>query len=130
MQKKIKNNKTKTKKKSKRGRPPIKFDYNQIKVFGIYGATYREMADWFGCSVKTIERNMASNTEFSRSYKKGIISTKLAVMAKQRALAMKGDRGMLIWLGKQLLGQKEQGHQDLDVGFKTLAEAIKEKNSS
>lgn len=93
--------------KKKIGRPNMKFDLNQVKVFGLYGGSYSDMANFFNCSMKTIERNMGGDNEFSRAYKNGRIETKLAIASKQRAVALAGNPTMLIWLGKQYLGQHE-----------------------
>lgn len=37
------------------------------------------------------------------------------IRSKQFELAMRGDRTMLVWLGKQLLGQKEQVEQTIHI---------------
>lgn len=101
-------------KNNKGGRPPAvdMFDdriAEQVKLFGSLAATHEEMANWFQCSVNTIERYMMNeNGEFFRVYKKALSDTKQSLRRLQMKLAQEGDRVMLIWLGKQLLGQKEK----------------------
>jgi hypothetical protein len=55
-----------------------------------------------GCSVDTLERRFADVIETGRA------DVRKSLRRKQVELAMKGDRTMLIWLGKQLLGQRDE----------------------
>jgi len=83
----------------------------QVKIFGGLCATQQEMADWFGCSVNTIERYfMNEESEVFQVYKKAQSAFKSSLRSKQRELALKGkgNTSMLIWLGKQVLGQKDK----------------------
>lgn len=89
---------------------------DQVEIFGKVLATHEEMASYFNCCVRTIERYMHIEiaedgsekiSEFCRVYKTAASTTKLSLRRKQLQKATKGDNAMLIWLGKQLLGQKE-----------------------
>jgi len=86
----------------------------QVKIFGRLVATHEEMAAWFGVTVRTIENYMKSNeeeednSEFFRVYKKAESETKASLRRNQMKVAEKGNPALLIWLGKQLLGQKEK----------------------
>lgn len=88
--------------------------------------THNEIASWFNVSPDTIERRAASDPEFRQvmlsSRDRGLISLR----RKQYELALSGDRTMLIWLGKQLLGQREKlGVQaDNSEGAFTLEELL------
>jgi regulator of sigma D len=86
---------------------------NQVKIFGKLLATHEEMADYFDCSVRTIERYMQTAdeeniTDFCRVYKKAASVSKTSLRRKQMQKAQAGDNSMLIWLGKQLLNQKDK----------------------
>lgn len=63
--------------------------------------TYEEMADFFDINVETLKYN------FKESIMRGRAETKQALRRAQLKLALEGDRTMLIWLGKQILGQSE-----------------------
>ncbi len=96
-------------KKKKRGRPLIKFDLKVVEAFGAVKASYRFMADYFGCELKTIDRRMKKEDEdFCLHYKKGLAKTKFNLAKKQIEIAMAGNVTMLIWLGKQLLEQSDK----------------------
>lgn len=79
-----------------------------IEGFGRIGATYDDMATVLGVSTRTIERRMADDGEFRRAYKTGEADVNSGLRRKQIEMALKGDRTMLIWLGKQRLGQKDK----------------------
>ena len=63
--------------------------------------SYEEMADFFDINVETLKYN------FKEEIMKGRAETKQALRRAQLKLALEGDRTMLIWLGKQILGQSE-----------------------
>lgn len=98
------------------GRPKSKFDYSKVAIFGQFKATYQTMADYFECSTRTIEREMAKeDSEFCRAYKKGLADIKMKVSEAQ-LLSATIDRNatILIWLGKQLLGQRDNAYELTD----------------
>jgi len=64
-------------------------------------SSWRELSDWFGVPVGTLRDN------FADLYEKATTETKQKLRRAQLDLAMKGDRVMLIWLGKNILGQAE-----------------------
>jgi len=47
------------------------------------------------------------NSEFRNAFKKGFTKLTIALRRQQIRVAMKGNVPMLIWLGKQLLGQRD-----------------------
>jgi hypothetical protein len=65
------------------------------------GCSIEEMSDWFGVPSNTIKYN------FSDIIAKGRSETKQALRRAQIALALKGNATMLIWLGKNMLGQSD-----------------------
>lgn len=84
------------------GRHPIELDRDQILRMAACMCTVEEIAYVMGCSKDTIERNYMDALEEGRA--KG----RASLRRKQYEVAMTGDKSMLIWLGKQLLGQSEK----------------------
>lgn len=103
------------KKKNPPHRPIIPIDWNQVDKWLEAHCSGAEIASIIGIYPDTLydrcqkEKGMVF-TEYAQQKKsKGDASIK----SKQYEEAMKGDRGMLIWLGKQWLGQRD--NQDLNV---------------
>lgn len=102
---------------SKGGRPKFEFDdkdLDMVETFGKIKASYEVMASHFGCVKNTIARHMEDESSpFCVRYKKGLGDTKQALAMKQIDVALKGNTTMLIWLGKQLLGQVDEQKHDV-----------------
>lgn len=91
----------------KRGRPVIDLDMKRLEAFAEMGCTNKEMAAALGVSERTIDsrrRSIAFRTVIERGDARGTMSLR----RKQMSMALSGDRTMLIWLGKQRLGQKDR----------------------
>jgi len=102
------------------GRPKLEFDKREVKLLGQFRATYDTMAEWFDCSHKTIERKMGDKkSEFSRVYKKAMATTKMKLSEAQIKYALNGNAALLIWLGKQYLGQKDN-QEEHDNGYESV----------
>lgn len=87
----------------------MEFDMTEVEKLGMLGATAAEMAAWFNCGLRTIERRMGiTEGEFRRSYDKGFGRLKISLRRQQIESAKGGNVSMLIWLGKQLLGQADK----------------------
>jgi hypothetical protein len=99
------------------GRPKIEFDdkdLDMVETFGQIKASYEVMASHFGCVKNTIARHMEDeSSQFCVRYKKGLGNTKQSLAMKQIEVALKGNTTMLIWLGKQLLGQVDEQKHDV-----------------
>jgi len=92
-----------------RGRPEKEFDLSEVEKLGMLGATASEMAAWFGCGLRTIERRMGTaDGDFRRAYEKGFGRLKISLRRQQIEAAKGGNVTMLIWLGKQLLEQSDK----------------------
>lgn len=107
----------------------------QIKTFARCHCPDSEIAAFAGCSEKTLRRRF--RVELHEEREKG----KANLRAMQYSQAMKGDRAMLIWVGKQICGQREQYHHIEDVkakvitinklnGDQTIFKTIIDKNKS
>lgn len=83
-------------------RPLKPIDPKQVELLAGCGCTIDEIAAKLDCSATTIE------TRFHAEYKKGKEAGRSSLRGKQFERAMKGSDVMLIWLGKQLLGQRDK----------------------
>ena len=63
--------------------------------------TFNEIADWFSIPVETLKYN------FSDIIAKGRAETKQALRKAQLKAAITGNTTMMIWLGKNILGQSD-----------------------
>ena len=72
------------------------------------GCTDREIARWWDMDENTLRYN------FSEVLEKGRIDIKMNLRRAQLDLALKGNAVMLIWLGKNVLGQSDNPFQAED----------------
>ena len=85
------------------GRPKLDIDAEQVKRLARLHCTMQEMADFFGCHRETLREN------FSPQIDKGRSEGNISLRRKQWQMAVeKGNVVMLIWLGKQMLGQRNE----------------------
>ena len=92
--------------KTKVGRPKLNIDGDKISKWISYGATVREIADAENCSEDHI------HTVFRDNITKGKAQRNIRLRKAQFELALSGNCSMLIWLGKQYLGQKDSPMPD------------------
>ena len=90
-------------KEKKVGRPKLDIDPEQVTRLARLHCTMQEMADFFGCHRETLREN------FSPQIDKGRSEGNISLRRKQWQMAVeKGNVVMLIWLGKQMLGQRNE----------------------
>lgn len=89
---------------AKRGRPKKQIDYELVKKLAGIMCTQEEIANILDISTRTLQRD----SKFCRIYKTARENGKMSLRRMQFKKAMEGNVTMLIWLGKQYLGQKEQ----------------------
>ncbi len=89
------------------GRPPLEIDESVVEKLASIHCTMEEIASVVGCSVDTLERRFAEVIKVAKD--KG----KSSLRRYQWEGAQKGNPAMLIWLGKQLLGQKDVSRVEL-----------------
>ena len=87
-------------------RPRKEVDGDKLFQLASLGLTTAEIASVLECSPDTLERN------FKEEMDEGKEKCKASVRRKQFELAMAGNPTMLIWLGKQILGQRDK--QDIE----------------
>jgi len=85
-----------------RGRPKIRVSIRMLRSLANIHCTYEEMARILNIGVSTLERNYGNLVNEERA--KGTMSLRRA----QFKSAKKGSVTAQIWLGKQLLGQKDK----------------------
>ena len=83
---------------------PKKYDIDtkQLEQLASFGCTNREIASFFGCSEDLIKKS------YSQFITKGQDEGKTRLRKLQWTAAEKGNVPMLIWLGKQVLGQTDK----------------------
>jgi len=84
------------------GRNKTVIPEEQVYELAKLHCTNKEMADFFDVPLSTFTDN------FRDIITKGKLETKQRLRAAQLKLALNGDRTLLIWLGKNILGQSEQ----------------------
>jgi hypothetical protein len=93
------------------GRPRKQVDEEKLFTLASLGLTTAEIASVLECSPDTLERN------YKEEMAEGKEKCKASVRRKQFELAMAGNPTMLIWLGKQILGQSDKlAHTGADGG--------------
>lgn len=95
--------------KSKGGRPRKEVDAALIERMAAIHCTLDEMASITGVSVDTLGRR------FAEPIKRGRARGKRSLRRHQYKLAKSGNATMLIWLGKQLLEQRDKLEHSGDV---------------
>jgi hypothetical protein len=88
------------------GRKPVPIDLIELQKLCSLQCTHEEIAAWLGCSVRTIE-NYAKKPEFSEVMARGRAKGRISVRRAQMKLLESGNATMGVWLGKQLLGQRD-----------------------
>ena len=88
------------------GRNKVVIPEEQVAQLSEYHCTNKEMADFFDVPLQTFMDN------FRDIITKHRIITKQRLRKKQLEVALNGDKTMLIWLGKQMLGQSENPISD------------------
>jgi hypothetical protein len=103
----------------------IPIDWEEVDKYLVAGCSGEQISAVVGCHSDTLYRRCVSEKEIlfaeyaANKRQKG----NSMLHAKQFQQAMKGDRGMLIWLGKQRLGQREEPQNPSEFNGK-LAEIL------
>jgi hypothetical protein len=100
-------------------------DLKQVEKLGRFQCTYEELAAWFEVNKRTVIRWM-ENEAFQSAFEKGKAQGRISLRQAQVQTALKGNPTMLIWMGKQLLGQKDVIHQEVS-GELNTTEGAREK---
>ena len=95
-------------KKNKVGRPVKEIDKKQLLRLAQLGCKTVELADFFNVSVDTLDNN------YSDILLKGRSEIKMSLRQWQLNAAKNGNATMLVWLGKQMLGQTDTMEDDVN----------------
>ena len=87
---------------AKVGRPKANVDPRLVEQLASIGCSMKEIAAACNCSVNTLERN------FAEQITKGRENGKTRLRKKQIEVALAGNVTMLIFLGKNMLGQADK----------------------
>lgn len=87
--------------KRKSGAKPKPIDNEVVNAMAFGGASDIVIAAYLGISVDTLNRRCQPGLDTARA------DLKIRLQQKQVSLALAGDRTMLVWLGKAMLGQRE-----------------------
>jgi len=110
------------------GRPRKQINWEEFDKLCHIQCTLEEIACWYDCSMDTIERAVKREhgVTFAEHWKVKASTGRISLRRSQWQLAMKGDRVMLIWLGKQYLGQQDkrdvQVSGDAEAGIKVIVQ--------
>ena len=88
------------------GRKAIKIDMVELEKLCSLQCTDQEIAAWFNVSTKTIEARRKL-PQFSEVMERGKAKGRISVRRAQMKLLEAGNATMGVWLGKQLLGQRD-----------------------
>lgn len=99
----------------------------QVKKLASYGLTNKEIAEALGFDDSTLKR------KFENFLIKGKAELKQRLKRKQISVALGGNVSMLIWLGKQYLGQADKNEESGELNIvltKKRIEAEKKNENS
>lgn len=97
---------------SKKPRKKIELtEEDKIEKLASYGLTNKEIAEALGYDENTLKRN------FEIFLTKGKADLKQRLKKKQISVALGGNVSMLIWLGKQYLGQADKSEESGDLNI-------------
>lgn len=92
------------------GRPKKQIDKAQFEKLCGLQCTLEEFCCYFDCDNKTLEKwcKRTYKQNFSEIFKVKKGNGKISLRRKQFELAMSGNSTMLIWLGRNMLGQTDK----------------------
>jgi hypothetical protein len=89
------------------GRQRIEIDIEEFEKLCRLHCTQEELAAWFNCGINTIRDRVAKRKEYRDAWNRGRAAGRVSLRRAQFAAALNGDRTMMVWMGKQLLDQKD-----------------------
>lgn len=101
-------------------RPKAEIDLGKLEAAASIGCTQQEIGVLLGCSDRTIQRRLDTRT----AYERGAARMRSSLRRLQWNKAKEGNVTMMIWLGKQILGQKdrlEETHREEVVEIERIA---------
>jgi len=101
--------------KNKGGRPRIEIDYKTLDNLCAIMCTKEEIASLLEIDADTLHAALKrdGNEGFSAYYKKKSSNGKMSLRRRQYQAALDGNTTMLVWLGKQHLGQADKSENQV-----------------
>ena len=99
------------------GRPRVNFSdkLSLVRKLASIQCTDEEIAAGLGCSQDTLARGRKREPDLDAAILEGRAKGRMSLRRAQYRKAMEGNPAMLIWLGKQVLGQRERADlEDMD----------------
>ena len=93
--------------KRKRGRPKLDIDPDKVEMLASFGCSTVEIAKLHNCDEHTIRKR------FKEELERGRESMKIKLRQLQWKQAENGNTSLLIFLGKQYLGQSDRNELEL-----------------
>lgn len=90
------------------GGPRKEIDLQIVEKLAMIHCTDKEMADILGVSVDTLWRRKQDDPAFLELLERGRSNGKASLRRRQWQRAESGSDTMLIWMGKQILGQRDR----------------------
>jgi hypothetical protein len=88
------------------GRKRIEIDLVELEKLCALQCTNPEIAAWFGCTERTIEKR-SKELAFQEAMSRGRAKGRISIRRNQFRLLEAGNATIGIWLGKQYLGQRD-----------------------
>ena len=108
------------------GRPKTEINLEELQKLCTLNCTMPEIASFFNMPLRTLEDRFKNDTDVRTAIENGRNKGKLSVRRKQLQIMDETNNAtMAIWLGKQLLGQRDK--HDIgteDKGETKLSEAL------
>jgi hypothetical protein len=103
----------------------IHIDWERIEKMAMAGSNGQQISAAIGIHYDTLVNRCRTDlpddiSEFSEYLRSKREKGNDLLLRKQYDIAMGGDKTMLIWLGKQRLGQSEKMQQDVTSGGKAI----------
>lgn len=100
----------------KRGQQPKEIDWAKVEQMALIQCTGEEIAAVLGVDYDTLQRacKREHGMKFADYIKQKGAGGKMSLRRKQYTTAMDGNSTMLIWLGKNWLGQKDKSDDEIN----------------
>lgn len=100
----------------KTGKPRIDFDWKVLDSILQFGATLIDCSEMLKVSEDTIQKRIRElhDLKFSEYRNRKMSRMRVRLLQRQFDSAMSGNTALLIWLGKQHLGQSDKLDTSLD----------------
>lgn len=119
------------------GRPKIEINLDELERLSALNCTMPELAAYFRVPLRTLEDRYTNDPDIKASINRGREVGKLSVRRKQMQIMNDMNSAtMAIWLGKQLLGQRDKhdvitedrGETALNEAFSVIEDMVRSKS--